>query len=137
MTVVSMLTSNAKGFAKAVNRFAMKDKRFAEELVFNHGIRGQITPKALKGITKDMFDASGSLTNAGKKQINDLISTYKLPQNATWEDALQALRKYKDSLPEIKLHKLDIVKLKSVNFEELQKISKEQMKEWIKQMTSR
>ena len=137
MTVVSMLTSNAKGFAKAVNRFAMKDKRFAEELVYNHGIRGQITPKALKGITKDMFDASGNLTDAGKKQINELMNTYKLPQNATWEDALQALRKYKDSLPEIKLPKLEIMNLKSVNFKELQKISKERVNEWVKQMISR
>lgn len=74
-----------------------------------------------------MFDASGNLTDAGKKQINELMNTYKLPQNATWEDALQALRKYKDSLPEIKLPKLEIMNLKSVNFKELQKISKERV----------
>ena len=63
---VTMLKSGAQGFANAVERLAVKDKKFAEELVYMHGIRSEITPNALKGITKDMFDKAGKLTKNGK-----------------------------------------------------------------------
>lgn len=63
-----MLKSGVQGFANAVKRFAIKDKGFAEELAFIHGIRSDITPNALKGITKDIFDKGGKLTKNGKKE---------------------------------------------------------------------
>ena len=49
-----------------------------------HGIRSEITPNALKGITKDMFDKGGKLTEKGKKEVASLMREFKLPKNATW-----------------------------------------------------
>lgn len=61
MTVVA-LKSGIKDFAQSVNRFAVRNENFAQELVYTHGIRGNVNTKNLKPITKDMFDASGKLT---------------------------------------------------------------------------
>lgn len=96
MSKVQMLESGAKGFANAVKRLAVKDKKFAEELVYMHGIRSEITPNALKGITKDMFDKSGKLTEKGKKEVKGLMERLNLPKNATWDDALAAVKASKD-----------------------------------------
>ena len=95
---VTMLKSGAQGFANAVERLAVKDKKFAEELVYMHGIRSEITPNALKGITKDMFDKAGKLTKKGKKEVTGLMKKLNLPKTATWDDALAALRASKEKL---------------------------------------
>ncbi len=100
---VAMLESGVRGFTNAVKRFAVKDKKFAEELVYMHGIRSEITPNALKVITKDMFDKSGKLTEKGKKEVARVIKDFNLPQKATWDDAFSALKAWKDSLPKIKI----------------------------------
>ncbi len=77
---VAMIESGVRGFANAVKRLAVKDKEFAEELVYMHGIRSEITPNALKGITKDMFSRSGKLTQEGKKEVVRLIKELNLPK---------------------------------------------------------
>ena len=87
--------SGIKAFSNAVNRLAIKDKAFAEELVFRHKIRGEINPNALKQITKDMFEKSGKLTTKGQQEVNHLIERFKLPKNATWDDILAALKSSK------------------------------------------
>lgn len=93
---VQALKSSAKWFANAVKRLAIKDKKMAEELVYMHGIRSEITPNALKTITKDMFDSTGKMTDVGRKEVQGLLERFKLPQNATWDDILQAVRKSKE-----------------------------------------
>lgn len=93
---VQALKSGVKGFANAVKRLAIKDKKMAEELVYMHGIRSEITPNALKTITKDMFDSTGKMTDVGRKEVQGLLERFKLPQNATWDDILQAVRKSKE-----------------------------------------
>ena len=109
---VTMLESSARGFANAVKRLAVKDKKFAEELVYMHGIRSEITPKALKGITKDMFDKGGKLSEKGRNEITRLIEEYKLPQNATWDDALAALKASKEKLAaQIKVKPIQMPKI--------------------------
>ena len=95
---VTMLESGVRGFANAVKRLAVKDKKFAEELVYMHGIRSEITPNALKGITKDMFDKAGKLTEKGKKEVTGLMRELNLPKTATWDDALAAVRAYKEKV---------------------------------------
>ena len=110
MSKVTMLKSGIKAFANSVKRTAVKDKKFAEELVYMHGIRSEITPKAIKGITKDMFDKGGKLTEKGQKEVAEIIREFNLPQNATWDQALEAMIHFKDSLP--KVPKLEIPKLK-------------------------
>lgn len=106
MTTVSMLQSGIRGFANAVKRAAVKDKKLAEELVYMHGIKSEITPNALRGITKDMFDKGGKLTEKGKNEVTRLIKELNLPENATWEEALGALRRSKENLPKIEIPKL-------------------------------
>lgn len=108
MTVRALL-STARGFANAVNRQAVKNKNFAQELVFNHGIRGEITPKSLQGITKDMFDSAGRLTQKGEAEIQRVISETGLSQNATWDQILEAVGKQKEQIAkriECELNKL-------------------------------
>lgn len=97
MTVRALL-STARGFANAVNRQAVKNKNFAQELVFNHGIRGEITPKTLQGITKDMFDSAGRLTQKGEAEIQRVISQTGLSKNATWDQILEAVGKQKEQV---------------------------------------
>lgn len=97
MTVRALL-STARGFANAVNRQAVKNKNFAQELVFNHGIRGEITPKSLQGITKDMFDSAGRLTQKGEAEIQRVISETGLSKNATWDQILEAVGKQKEQV---------------------------------------
>ena len=109
MSKVTMLKSGIKGFANAVKRTAVKDKKLAEELVYMHGIRSY-TYIYFKGITKDMFDKGGKLTEKGQKEVAKIIREFNLPQNATWDQALEAMRHFKDSLP--KLPKLEIPKFK-------------------------
>ncbi len=106
MSKVSMLQSGVRAFANAVKKTAIKDKKFAEELVYMHGIKSEITPKALRGITKDMFDKGGKLTEKGKNEVTRLIKELNLPENATWEEALGALRRYKENLPKIEIPQL-------------------------------
>lgn len=95
MAVVQAAEAGVRGFANAVRRMAIKDKGFCQKLVFNHGIRGEITPNALKGLTKDMFDASGKLTEKGSKEVSRMIEEFRLPKNATWDHILQALSESK------------------------------------------
>ncbi len=95
---VAMLESGVRGFSNAVKRLAVKDKKFAEELVYMHGIRSEITPNALKGITKDMFDKGGKLTEKGKKEVEGLLERFNLPQNATWDNVLEAIKASKEKL---------------------------------------
>lgn len=112
---VTVLKSGAQGFANAVKRLAVKDKKFAEELVYMHRIRSEITPNALKGITKDMFDKGGKLTEKGKKEVAGLLERFNLPKNATWDDALAAVRASKEKLAaKIKLEPLKMPDLSKV-----------------------
>lgn len=100
MAVVQAAEAGVRGFANAVGRMAVKDKEFTQELVFRHGIRGEITPTALKGLTKDMFDASGKLTEKGSKEVNRLIEEFNLPKNATWDQIIQAVSESKKAIKE-------------------------------------
>ena len=122
MSKVSMLESGVRGFANAVRRAAVKDKKLAEELVYMHGIRGEITPNALKGITKDMFNKSGKLTESGRNEVAHVMKEYNLPQTATWDDALAAIRALKGKAVKIP-HIKDLGVVKSVqgfNFPKLE-----------------
>ena len=143
---VAMIESGVRGFANAVKRLAVKDKKFAEELVFMHGIRSEITPNALKGITKDMFSRSGKLTQEGKKEVVRLIKELNLPKNATWDEALAAAKASKEKVKQlIPLTKLPELKFKNFNkkineinktlldkFPKEQKISKMNLDEYLK-----
>lgn len=114
MTVLA-LEATAKGFANAVKRLAVKDKDFAMELAFLHNIRSEITPKALKQITKDMFDKGGRLTESGRQEVSRVIQDSGLAKNATWDEVLQAVverkRAFQAKLAEIKLPKLEFTKI--------------------------
>jgi len=112
MTKVRAILSTARGFANAVNRQAVKSKEFAEELVFKHGIRGEITPKALEGITKDFYDKSGRLTEQGRKEIQEVLRNTGLTEKATWDEVLQAVIKSKQEAA--KRIELELAKLKEI-----------------------
>lgn len=118
-----MLQSGIRGFANAVKRAAVKDKGFAEELVYIHGLRSDITPNSLRkiGLTEDIFGNGGKLTKEGQKEVRRIIKELDLPKNATWEDAFAAIRRYKENLP--KIPKLEIPKLKEeFNIEEFKNL---------------
>ena len=87
--MVVALEATAKGFANAVKRLAIQDKDFAMELAFLHNIRSEITPKALKQLTKDMFDKGGKLTEGGRQELERVIQESGLGKNATWDEVLQ------------------------------------------------
>ena len=122
MLKVSMLQSGIRGFANAVKRTAIKDKKFAEELVNIHGLRSDITPKSLRkiGLTKDIFDNGGKLTKEGQKEVARISKELNLPQNATWEDAFAAVRRSKENLLEIP--KVKELKISEFNIDELRKL---------------
>lgn len=107
---VKILQTGIKALSNATNRLAVKDKAFAQELVFLHGIKGKITPKALKesGITKDMFGATGKLTESGKKEVTRMIKGLGLKDNATWDDIYASLKASKEAIKiePLKLNKL-------------------------------
>ena len=122
--VVKALESGVQGFANAVKRFAIKDKAFAEELAFIHNIRSEITPKALRQITKDMFDKAGKMTESGRQEIQEIISSHGLSKNATWEEILQAVAQRKQQM-RVKLVDIPVVKalnIAKVNPENFKKI---------------
>ncbi len=97
--MVAALKSGIKAFANAVRREAVQNKKFTEELVYNHGIRSEITPNALKGITKDMFTPAGKLSESGSNEVKSIIKEFGLSQNATWSDILSALVNIKKNAP--------------------------------------
>ena len=109
MTVAAM-EATAKGFANAVKRMAIQDKDFAMELAFLHNIRSEITPKALKQLTKDMFDKGGRLTESGRQELERVIQESGLSKNATWDEVIQRMvekkRQFSERLAEIKLPKI-------------------------------
>jgi hypothetical protein len=127
MTVLA-LEATAKGFANAVKRLAVKDKDFAMELAFLHNIRSEITPKALKQITKDMFEKGGRLTEKGRQEVSRVIQENGLTKKATWDEVLQAVRERKKAIKEklaaILLPKANISKVcKNDILEEYKKIA--------------
>ena len=97
---VTAMEATAKGFANAVKRLAVKDKDFAMELAFLHNIRSEITPKALKQITKDMFEKGGRLTEKGRQEVSRVIQENGLTKKATWDEVLQAVRERKKAIKE-------------------------------------
>ena len=107
--MVVALEATAKGFANAVKRLAIQDKDFAMELAFLHNIRSEITPKALKQLTKDMFDKGGKLTESGRQELERVIQDSGLGKNASWDEVLQKVvekkRNFRAKLAEIKMPK--------------------------------
>lgn len=106
---VAAMEATAKGFANAVKRLAVSDKDFAMELAFMHNIRSQITPKALKQITKDMFEKGGRLSEHGRQEVSRVIQESGLGKNATWDEVLQKVLERKRAIQAksaIKLPKL-------------------------------
>ena len=122
--MVVALEATAKGFANAVKRMAIQDKDFAMELAFLHNIRSEITPKALKQLTKDMFDKGGKLTESGRQELERVIQESGLGKNATWDEVLQKVvekkRNFRVKLAQIKLPKVLEGKSKEIieNFKE-------------------
>ena len=136
---VKAILSTARGFANAVNRQAVQDKQFAQELVFRHGLRGDITPKSLQGITKDFYDKSGKLTEQGKQELQRVLKEVGLTENATWDEVLQAIIKSKNEaferIKNIKLEKVlpkdfDIKSMQENIAHELRKISQDSSKKF-------
>ena len=119
-----MLQSGIRGFANAVKRAAVKDKGFAEELVYIHGLRSDITPNSLRKLgLKGMFNNEGKLTKNGQKEVRRIIKELNLPKNATWDDAFasrSAVINYKKSVMEIP--KTEIPKLKEFNIAEFKNL---------------
>ncbi len=113
MTTVSILKAGIRGFANAVKKTAVNDKKFAEELVYMHGIRSNITPNALRksGLTKDLFDKGGKLTQKGQNEVKGIIQDLDLPKNASWYDVFKAIRKYKDAIPKLEMPKFPELKI--------------------------
>ncbi len=115
MSKISAIKSGIRGFANAVKRTAVQDRKFAEELVYMHGIRSEITPKSVRVLTKDMFDKGGKLTQRGTNEITRTLQELNLPQNATWDDIFEALRHFKVNVPKIQRINPETVKLQSIN----------------------
>lgn len=86
---VPAIKATTKGLANAMNRFAVKNKDFAEYLVYEHGLKGNVTPKFVtKAIGKAAggWDKSGKVTQQGISQIKKLLNEWELPSNASWDD---------------------------------------------------
>lgn len=116
MSKVQAIQSTIRGLSNAVKRFAVKDKKFAEEIVYSP-LKGEIS-KALKQVTKDMFQKNGKLSQSGKNEISSVIKELGLSKSATWDDILLATKKSKENLP--KLQKIEIeVHPKYINVKEL------------------
>ena len=105
-----LMETGVNGLVNAVNNLAMSDRRFAEELVFKHGIR-EINPESLKPLTKDMFQENGKLSKKGQNHLRALFIIHDLPKNAGWDELLAAVRKgVKFELPKIDQNILEKLK---------------------------
>ncbi len=90
MPKVSMINSTIKNIAADFTRYARFDKTFAERLVFDNGIKGHITDKALMyDLGVDIFDRSGQITQDGTETVIDIIKANKLSSDASWFDAIK------------------------------------------------
>ncbi len=91
MPKVSMIESTIKNAAKDFTKYAQIDKSFAERLVYNNGLRGHISNKALiYDLGFDVFEKNGTLSNDGLTEIREIIKSNKLSPDATWFDAIKA-----------------------------------------------
>lgn len=138
MSKVSMINAGIRGFANAVKRMAVKNKEFAQELVFEHGLRGEITPNNLRKIgivsgkygKPQMYDEAGKLTKSGKAEVLRVAKDLNLsPTKATWDDALEAIGKFKKDKIELpKIPKVDL----SLNLDKFKEPLTDSFKESIK-----
>lgn len=90
MPKVSMINSTVKNMSKDFTLYAQMNKSFAERLVFNNGIRGHLTSKALfYDLGVDIFDKTGSITKDGYETVMEIIKNNKLGGESTWLDAIK------------------------------------------------
>lgn len=141
MSKVSMINAGIKGFANAVKRMAVKNKEFAQELVFEHGLRGEITPNNLRKIgivggkydKPQMYNEAGKLTKSGKAEVLRVAKDLNLsPTKATWDDALEAIGKSKKD--RIELPKIPKVKNLSLYLDKFKEPLTDSFKESIKKI---
>jgi uncharacterized protein YkvS len=91
---VSALNSNMFDYVKALNRIAMKHKKVAEILVFQEGLKGNVTPKFVRHIDNKnsvrTFDSNFNFTKESLAEITELLKEHKLPGDATLYKLLDA-----------------------------------------------
>ena len=84
---VSALNSNMFDYVKALNRIAAKHKKVAEILVYQEGLRGNVTPKFVRHLDNRneirTFDDNFNFTKESISEIAQLIKEHKLPGDAT------------------------------------------------------
>lgn len=71
---VSILKADINDFRKNFTLGAKKYKDVAENMVFEQGLRGNVTDQFIRKIMPDNFDKSGKLTQTGKENIKSAIN---------------------------------------------------------------
>lgn len=90
MARISMITSSIKDATRAVTKYAQLDKSFAERLVFDNAIDGNIGYSTIyKNLGFDIFDRSGVITDEGLECVKSIIKNNNLEHNSTWFEALK------------------------------------------------
>lgn len=80
MKSVALMNATAADFANEITRAAIKNKRFALELM-ESGVKEEVTGELVRNLEKDCFDKAGKLTEAGRKKIfPELPATITLRQ---------------------------------------------------------
>ena len=91
---VSALNSNMFDYVKALNRIAAKHKKVAEILVYQEGLRGNVTPQFVRHIDNKneirTFDNDFNFTKESIAEMAELIKEHGLPGDATLYKLLDA-----------------------------------------------
>lgn len=91
---VSMLESGIRDVRKALNLYARKDKSFAERLVYNNGVHGDISMKVIvENLGCDIFDKQGKMTEDGYETVKEIIKNNRLQNDADWYQAIMVSHK--------------------------------------------
>ena len=74
MNKISILNADINHFRKGLAQGAKLYKDIAETMVFEQGLRGNVTDKFVRKIMPDTFDESGELTKTGKENVKSIIN---------------------------------------------------------------
>ena len=98
---VAAINATTRGYANAFKRQAILNPEVAQELVFDGGLRGEVTPTFVKNwansswAKEPIFDSKGRLTEFGQKGIRRAIQDLGLPENASLDEIMSASAKMK------------------------------------------
>lgn len=91
---VPAISASLGNYTEAIQHQAIRNKQFAQELVFHYGLEGEITDSFVQGIvstkTHEFFDPNGRITKFGQQEIRRVTQGLGLNPNASVAEIIEA-----------------------------------------------